>query len=75
MNMSKFTVEETNLICIYNTGTRTGLIAELSEMKNHLEDDETQLLELTQKVISKLTNMKDEEFDSISSELIADFGQ
>lgn len=73
--MSKFTVEETNLICIYNTGTRTGLIAELSEMKNHLEDDETQLLELTQKVISKLTNMKDEEFDSISSELIADFGQ
>jgi hypothetical protein len=75
MNMSKFTVEETNLICIYNTGTRTGLIAELSEMKNHLEDDETQLLELTQKVISKLTSMKDEEFDSISSELIADFGQ
>ena len=73
--MSKFTVEETNLICIYNTGTRTGLIAELSEMKNHLEDDETQLLELTQKVISKLTSMKDEEFDSISSELIADFGQ
>ena len=75
MNMSKFTVEETNLICIYNTGTRTGLIAELSEIKNHLEDDETQLLELTQKVISKLTSMKDEEFDSISSELIADFGQ
>jgi hypothetical protein len=73
MNMSKFTVEETNLICIYNTGTRVGLITELSEMQNHLEQDETELLELTQKVIGKLTNMSDEEFNNIAKELIADF--
>jgi hypothetical protein len=73
MNMGKFTVEETNLICIYNTGTRTGLITELLEMQNHLEQDETELLELTQKVIVKLTNMSDEEFDNIATELIADF--
>jgi len=71
--MSKFTVEETNLICIYNTGTRTGLIAELSEMQTHLEQDENELLELTQKVIGKLTNMSDEEFDNIARELVADF--
>ncbi|MGD9568658.1 MAG: transposon-transfer assisting family protein [Sedimentibacter sp.] len=71
--MSKFTVEETNLICIYNTGTRTGLIAELSEMQNHLKQDEIQLLELTQKVIGKLTNMNDEELDSIATKFIANF--
>lgn len=73
MNMSKFTVEETNLICIYNTGTRVGLITELSEMQTHLEQDETELLELTQKVIGKLTNMSDEDFDNIARELVADF--
>ena len=32
MIMDKFTVEETNLICIYNTGTRESLLEELSEM-------------------------------------------
>ena len=73
MNMSKFTVDETNLICIYNNGTRVGLITELSEMQTQLEQDETELLELTQKVIGKLTNMSDEEFNNIARELIADF--
>ena len=71
--MSIFTVDETNLICIYNNGTRVGLITELSEMQTHLEQDETELLELTQKVIGKLTNMSDEEFDKIARELVADF--
>lgn len=73
MNMSKFTVDETNLICIYNNGTRVGLITELSEMQTQLEQDETELLELTQKVIGKLTNMSDEEFNNIARELDADF--
>jgi hypothetical protein len=73
MNMSKFTVDEINLICIYNNGTRVGLITELSEMQTHLEQDETELLELIQKVVVKLTNMSDEEFNNIARELIADF--
>ncbi len=71
--MSKFTVDEINLICIYNNGTRVGLITELSEMQTHLEQDETELLELIQKVVVKLTNMSDEEFNNIARELIADF--
>lgn len=71
--MSKFTVEETNLICIYNTGTRTGLLSELSQMRNHLEQDEIELLELSQSVIDKVTAMSNGEFDSIVAELIADF--
>lgn len=71
--MSNFTVEETNLMCIYNTGTRTGLLLELSEMQTHLGKDETELLELTRTVIGKLTAMTDEEFNSITEELVADF--
>ena len=61
--MSNFTVEETNLMCIYNTGTRMGLLLELSKMQTHLGKDETELMELTHSVIGKLTAMTDEEFD------------
>lgn len=71
--MNRFTVEETNLMCIYNTGTRTGLLSELSQMQTHLQSEETDLIELTKTVIGKLTVMTDEEFDSITAELVADF--
>ena len=71
--MSKFTLEEKNLICIYNTGSRTGLLSELTQMQTHLEQDETELLELAQSVMDKVTAMSDGEFDSITAELIADF--
>ncbi len=71
--MSKFTAEERNLICIYNTGTRTDLLSELAEMKIHLGKDETELLELTQSVIDKIIAISDSEFDSITTVLIADF--
>lgn len=71
--MNKFTVEETNLMCIYNTGSRTGLLSELTQMQTHLERDETELLELTQFVVDKLSIMSDDDFDSITGELIADF--
>ncbi len=71
--MSKFTIEERNLICIYNTGSRTGLLSELTQMKTHLEHDETELLELAQSVMDKVAAMTDVEFDSMTAELIADF--
>ncbi|WP_313756285.1 transposon-transfer assisting family protein [Tissierella sp.] len=71
--MSIFTLEERNLICIYNTGSRTGLLSELTQMKTHLEQDETELLELAQSVMDKVAAMTEGEFDSITAELIADF--
>lgn len=71
--MSRFTVEESNLMCIYNTGSRADLIAELTEMQNHLAADETELLALTKTVMEKLSAMNDEEFESISAELIPNF--
>ena len=71
--MSRFTVEETNLMCIYNIGSRTDLLSELSAMQKHLQADETELLDLTKSVIEKLNVMNDTEFESISDELIGDF--
>ena len=71
--MSRFTVEESNLMCIYNTGSRTDLLSELTEMQSHLAADETQLLALTKTVMDKLSAMSDEEFESLSGELIPDF--
>lgn len=71
--MDKFTVEEINLICIYNTGTREGLLEELSEMQTHLEQDEMELIELTKSVMDKISAMKDEEFEDIIVDLVADF--
>ena len=71
--MSRFTVEESNLMCIYNTGSRADLLFELSEMQSHLAADETELLALTKTVMDKLSAMSDEVFDSLSGELIPDF--
>lgn len=71
--MSRFTVEESNLMCIYNTGSRMDLLSELSEMQSHLVADETELLALTKTVMDKLSAMSDKEFVSLSGELIPDF--
>lgn len=71
--MSIFTLEERNLICIYNTGSKTGLLSELTQMKTHLEQDETELLKLAQSVMDKVAVMTDGEFDSMTAGLIADF--
>jgi hypothetical protein len=73
MIMSKFTVEETNLMCIYNIGSRTDLLSELSAMQKHLQADETELLDLTKTVMDKLSAMNDAEFENIVDELVADF--
>ena len=71
--MERFTVEETNLMCIYNTGTRQGLIAELAAMQTHLEADETEFSKLTRSVTEKLSTMSDEEYANLSEALIPDY--
>lgn len=71
--MERFTVEETNLICIYNTGTREGLLEELSKMQTHLEEDETELIELTKSVMDKISTMSNDDFVDVILELVADF--
>ena len=44
--MGNFTFEEMNLMCIYNTGSRT-LMEALTEMHGELSPEETELRELT----------------------------
>lgn len=68
--MENFTVEEINLMCIYDTGTRKGLIAELEAMQTHLEPDETELLELTRSVMEKLRAISDEEYAVLANTLV-----
>lgn len=69
----KFTVEETNLMCIYGTDSRTELINELEDMQKYLQSDEVELVELTKSTLAKLKEMSDEDFEQTKEELIADF--
>ena len=71
--MGNFTFEEMNLMCIYNTGSRTGLIDSLNEMRGELSAEETELMELTDSTIGKLQSMTDEEFTEL--ELYPDFDE
>lgn len=66
-----FTNDEVNLMCIYNTGTREGLIAELEQMRGYLGSEETELLALTDSTLGKLRKMNDEEYAKI--DLFPDF--
>ena len=60
--MPHFTIQVLNLICIYDPGTRTGLIAELSNMTSYLAQEETELKNLADSVVDKLGKMTDEEY-------------
>ncbi len=50
------------LMMLYNTGTRLGLIHELRLMQCYLMPDETALRELSEQVIEKLKLLTDAEF-------------
>ena len=71
--MIHFSHDEINLMAIYNTGTRAGLIDELTEMRKYLESDETELIELTDSALTKLNLLTDAEFDTL--DLIPDFDE
>ena len=71
--MGNFTFEEMNLMCIYNTGSRTGLIDSLREMRGELSPEEAELRELTDSALAKLQAMSDAEFAEL--ELYPDFDQ
>ena len=68
-----FTVEETNLMCIYDTDSRTELIHDLEEMQTHLQGDELELMELTKTTLAKLHDISDDAFKKVQCELVADF--
>jgi len=66
-----FTNDEMNLMCIYDTGSRTGLMNALSEMRKELSTDEVELRKLTDSTLNKLAAMSDEDYANM--ELYPDF--
>lgn len=69
--MMDFTNDEINLMCIYNTDTKDGLIDALRAMREYLEPVETELRDLTDAVLEKLERMTDAEYAKL--ELFPDF--
>lgn len=57
---NKFTVEEINLISIFENKSRSKVIQDISEAMKHLDDEE--MIELSSRAIGKLKDMTDEEF-------------
>lgn len=63
--MDRFSIEELNLMCIYDTGTRSGLIAGLEKIALELAPDDAELSELIQSALNKLTAMSDQEYGEL----------
>ena len=63
------TRDEKMLIMLYSPGTRMGLCGVLKEMKEQLQNDETELLSLTESVLKKLSDMDDETFENLNLSL------
>ena len=68
--MMEFTVEEINLMCIYDTGTRQGLMDELKAMYSDLLPEEAELRQLTENVLARLNGMTDDEYAQMQESLI-----
>ena len=63
--MDRFSIEELNLMCIYDTGTRSGLIAGLEKIALELAPEAAELSELIQSALKKLTAMSDQEYGEL----------
>lgn len=61
--MGKFTVEEINLMCVFNTKSRMELIEDIGRVLSHLK--ESKIEELARNVLTKLQIMTDEEFAEV----------
>lgn len=68
-----FTNDEMNLMCIYNTGTKDGLMDALAAMREYLEPGEAELRGLTDSALEKLEAISDEDFAAL--ELFPDFNE
>ena len=62
--MDKFTVEEINLMCVFEGQDRKGMIAEIKNVIPHIQDRD--MVELAEQVIGKLEAMSDEEFAQVA---------
>lgn len=71
---NNFTHDELSLMSIYNSsGTREGLIKELTDMRGYLAADEAELMTLTDSALRKLTEISDAEYEEL--DLFPDFDE
>ena len=64
--MDKFTVEEMNLMCVFEGQDRTGMITDIKNVIPHIQDSD--MVELAGQVLGKLENMSDAEFAEVALE-------
>ena len=63
--MKRFSPDEKMMILLYSPGTRLGLISELKTMQNQLMISEKRLFNLSVRVLQKLNEMSDSEFENM----------
>lgn len=61
--MNKFTVEETNLLCLYMTGSRQGVVV---AMKAALPFTDGEMRELFARTLAKVEKMTEAEFAELA---------
>lgn len=64
--MDKFTVEEINLMCVFEEQDRKSMIADIKNVIPHIQDSD--MVELVRQVLGKLEAMSDEEFAEVAME-------
>ena len=71
--MPEFSNDEINVMCIYDTGSREGLISKLQEMREYLDPDQTELRADMDSCMKKLEAMTDEQYAALAETLVPDF--
>ena len=66
--MSKFTVEEINFMCMFETQDRKDMIGQIRQVMPHIKDSDME--KLGEQVLGKLQNMIDEEFAEVVLESV-----
>lgn len=64
--MDKFTVEEVDLMCVFEGQDRMCMIADIKNVIPHIQDSD--MVELAGQVLDKLEAMSDEEFAQVALE-------
>ena len=62
----KLTKDEKMLILFYGDGTKAGLEKSLTEIKDTLQPDETELLRMTEQLLEKLRHMSEAVFRKVT---------
>ena len=65
--MDKFTVEEINLMCVFEGQDRMGMVADIKNVIPHIQDSD--MVELAGQVLGKLEAMSNEEFAQVALEV------